>query len=87
MVVDQLLLLASIMTSVIWINTMIKHDIKEGRHYVVYSRNNTNITSITVDNWADAEQLVVDDPQAFKILSVEVYDIPLMGIRERHKRD
>ena len=66
---------------------MIKHDIKEGRHYVVYSRNNTNITSITLDNWEEAEEFVVKDPTAFKILSIEVFDMPLMGIRERHKCD
>ena len=64
---------------------MINDKTKEGRHYIVFSRKEGNTVTAHFDNWDNVESYVVADLDAFKIISVDVYDMPLMGIRERAK--
>ena len=64
---------------------MIDDKTKEGRHYIVYSRQEGNKVTAHFDNWDDVEKFVVADENSYKIFSIDLYDMPLTGIRERAK--
>ena len=68
---------------------MINENIKEGRHYIVYSRSSGNTVTAHFEKWDDVEEFVYKDKSAYKIISIDVFNMPLMGIRERweHKND
>ena len=66
---------------------MIDDKTKEGRHYIVYSRKEGNKVTAHFDNWDDVEKFVVADENAYKIFSIDLYDMPLTGIRERMKNE
>ena len=60
---------------------------EEGRNYIVYSKKNGNAFTVNFRSWDDVEEFVCLDENVYKILSLDVCDMPIMGIRERNKND
>ena len=58
---------------------------REGRHYMVYSRQEGNRVSTHFDDIESVERYVVQEPSAYLIQAVDIYEIPITGIRERHE--
>lgn len=60
-------------------------DDTEGRLYIVFSKKEANRFRVRLQTWDQVEDYVTKEPNVYKIVSVDVCDIPLTGIRERSK--
>jgi len=52
----------------------------EGRQYVVLSKWQGNSFQMSFRSWLDVEKYIAEEKGVYKIVSLEVYDIPLTGL-------
>lgn len=55
----------------------------EGRQYVVFSKSQGNRFQLSFRTWEEVEQYVAGENGVYKIVSIDAYDVPLTGIKER----
>lgn len=58
-------------------------DLCEGKTYTVLSKKEGNKFSINFRSWNDVEKYLEAEEGVYKILSIELYEIPLTGLKRK----